>query len=92
MPTYEYECPSCGVFEKFQRISEKPLTRCPSCRRSVRRLIGTGAGLLFKGSGFYLTDYRSESYKQAARRENSSKPNASATPGGSSGSSGSSNS
>jgi len=69
MPTYEYECPQCGVFEQFQRMTEKPLTRCPSCRRTVRRLIGSGAGLLFKGNGFYLTDYRSESYKQAAKRE-----------------------
>jgi putative FmdB family regulatory protein len=69
MPTYEYECPQCGVFEQFQWMTEKPLTRCPSCRRTVRRLIGSGAGLLFKGNGFYLTDYRSESYKQAAKRE-----------------------
>jgi len=69
MPTYEYECPQCGVFEQFQQMTEKPLTRCPHCRRTVRRLIGRGAGLLFRGNGFYLTDYRSESYKQAAKRE-----------------------
>lgn len=70
MPTYEYECTSCGhVFERFQSITDKPLKRCPECRCKVRRLIGSGAGIIFKGSGFYETDYRSESYKQAAKRE-----------------------
>jgi putative FmdB family regulatory protein len=70
MPTYEYECRKCGhEFEAFQRISEAPLKRCPKCKGAVKRKIGTGAGLLFKGSGFYITDYRSENYKKAARSE-----------------------
>lgn len=72
MPTYEYECRKCGYeFERFQRISEPTVKRCPKCRGGVRRKIGTGAGLLFKGSGFYITDYRSESYKKAAKAESS---------------------
>jgi putative FmdB family regulatory protein len=68
MPTYDYECDSCGHgFELFQSISEEPKKKCPKCRKSkLRRLFGTGAALMFKGSGFYQTDYRSESYKKAA--------------------------
>jgi putative FmdB family regulatory protein len=74
MPTYEYECRKCGHhFEQFQRISDEPLKRCPKCRGAVRRKIGTGAGLLFKGSGFYITDYRSEGYKKAAKSDAPSK-------------------
>lgn len=59
MPTYDYECPDCGhAFEEMQSISAKPLRKCPKCgKRRVKRLIGMGAGLIFKGSGFYLTDY-----------------------------------
>lgn len=74
MPTYEYACGACGhEFETFQRISESPLRTCPKCRkRKVQRLISGGAGFLFKGSGFYTTDYRSDSYKQAARKEKDS--------------------
>ena len=73
MPTYEYECRKCGrTFEKFQRISEAPLRRCPTCKGAVKRLLGTGAGLLFKGSGFYITDYRSESYKSSAKADSTS--------------------
>lgn len=73
MPTYEYECLRCGKhFERFQRITEEPVKRCPSCRGKVRRKIGTGAGIIFKGSGFYATDYRSEGYKKAARSEKAS--------------------
>jgi len=65
MPTYEYECLKCGGhFELFQKITDEPRKRCPDCRGAVRRKIGAGAGLLFKGSGFYSTDYRSESYKK----------------------------
>ena len=57
MPTYEYECTKCGhTFEAFQSISEKPLSRCPECKGSVRRLINGGLGVIFKGSGFYSTD------------------------------------
>ena len=69
MPTYEYACPKCGTFERFQSMKDKPLATCPSCRSKVKRLIGTGAGVLFKGSGFYQTDYRSDSYKKAAKTD-----------------------
>ena len=59
MPNYDYECASCGyVFEAFQKMSDKPLTKCPKCQKKIRRLISGGAGLIFKGSGFYATDYR----------------------------------
>ncbi len=68
MPTYDYECDACGhKFEKFQSITAGVLRKCPVCRKSkLRRLIGIGAGVIFKGSGFYCTDYRSESYKKGA--------------------------
>lgn len=70
MPTYEYECTSCGHrFEKFQSITAAPVKRCPNCGKKVKRLFGTGGGLIFKGSGFYTTDYRSEGYKRAAKAE-----------------------
>jgi putative FmdB family regulatory protein len=71
MPTYEYECPKCEHrFEKFQSMSDPPVKTCPECGgRKVKRLIGTGAGLLFKGSGFYKTDYRSDSYKKEAKAD-----------------------
>ena len=70
MPTYEYECLSCGYrFEKFQSMTEKPVQRCSKCRGKVRKLISAGAGILFKGSGFYQTDYRSENYKKKAAAE-----------------------
>jgi putative FmdB family regulatory protein len=60
MPTYEYKCNACDhAFEKFQRMSEAPLRVCPKCGGEVRRLIGKGAGIIFKGTGFYCTDYRS---------------------------------
>ncbi|HEV8128510.1 MAG TPA: FmdB family zinc ribbon protein [Candidatus Eisenbacteria bacterium] len=70
MPTYDYECEKCGLkFEMFQRMSDPPRKRCPKCRGKVRRLIGTGAGMIFKGSGFYVTDYRSDSYKEQKKKE-----------------------
>ncbi|HEY7462584.1 MAG TPA: zinc ribbon domain-containing protein, partial [Gemmatimonadota bacterium] len=70
MPTYDYQCRRCGhEFEKFQKISDPPRARCPKCRGGAERLITGGAGLLFKGGGFYITDYRSESYRQAAKAE-----------------------
>ena len=73
MPTYEYECKKCGhVFEEFQRITAEPLSKCPKCSGKLRRLPGAGAGIIFKGSGFYATDYRSESYKRAAKGESHS--------------------
>ncbi len=71
MPTYDYECDSCShAFELFQSISEPLKKKCPECgRMKLRRLFGTGAALIFKGSGFYQTDYRSESYKKGAKAE-----------------------
>lgn len=71
MPTYEYACDACGhEFEEFQSITASALRNCPACRKpKLRRLISPGAGVLFKGSGFYETDYRSESYRKAADAE-----------------------
>ena len=71
MPTYDYECSACGhQFEEFQPITAAPVRKCPLCgKRKVRRLIGTGGGVIFKGSGFYQTDYRSESYRKAAEKD-----------------------
>ncbi|RJO63953.1 MAG: zinc ribbon domain-containing protein [Candidatus Omnitrophota bacterium] len=64
MPTYEYECSHCGHrFEVFQSISAKHIRSCPNCKKSVKRLIGPGAGIIFKGSGFYATDYRKKPKK-----------------------------
>jgi putative FmdB family regulatory protein len=71
MPTYEYRCAAGHEFEQFQRMTEPPLETCPQCGAAAERLLSTGAGLLFKGSGFYITDYRSESYKKAAKAEKS---------------------
>ena len=81
MPTYEYVCEKCGhQFDKFQSIAAKALTVCPEdlCglkrwgKGKVKRVIGAGAGVIFKGSGFYITDYRSEKYKEAAKKETAS--------------------
>lgn len=70
MPTYEYQCGRCGHrFDLFQKITDPPRKRCPRCRGSVRRLIGAGAGLIFKGSGFHTTDYRSKDYQEKAKSE-----------------------
>ena len=71
MPTYDYICESCGCgFEKFQSITAKSLRTCPKCgKRKLKRLIGAGAGVIFKGTGFYQTDYRSENYKKRAAEE-----------------------
>ncbi len=64
MPTYEYVCTSCGYqFELVQNMSDPPRKQCPKCRKKVERKIGAGAGVIFKGSGFYATDYRSPEYK-----------------------------
>jgi putative FmdB family regulatory protein len=89
MPTYEYQCTACGhAFEKFQSITAEPIKVCPQCsKKKVKRLIGTGAGLIFKGSGFYITDYRSDSYKSAAKSDTGS---SAASPSSSSSSSSSS--
>jgi putative FmdB family regulatory protein len=75
MPTYEYQCDACQHnFDEFQSFSDKPLKKCPKCKKpKLRRVFGTGAAVLFKGSGFYQTDYRSESYKAAAKADESAK-------------------
>lgn len=70
MPTYDYKCLACDVrFEKFQGITAPPIEECPECSGKVKRLIGAGAGLIFKGSGFYITDYRSDGYKESAKKD-----------------------
>ena len=68
MPTYDYRCTKCEhEWELFQSIKAEPEKKCPECgKRTAKRVIGAGAGIIFKGSGFYLTDYRSDSYKKAA--------------------------
>ena len=93
MPTYEYECLEAGHrFEEFQSITAAPLVDCPICGGKVRRLISGGAGIIFKGSGFYQTDYRSDSYRKAAKadRESAGKDGGSKQDGGSEQDSGSS--
>ena len=78
MPTYEYECQKCGhAFDQFQSIKDAPKRTCPKCRGRLKRLIGTGAGLLFKGSGFYITDYRKPGYSAAASKDSGAVPAAS---------------
>ena len=75
MPTYEYECQQCGHrFEEFQSITAAPRQTCPetSCKGPVKRLISMGGGLLFKGTGFYITDYRSDGYQKAAKADKDS--------------------
>lgn len=93
MPTYEYECDKCKkTFEAFQSMKDDAFTVCPKelCRQKtwgkgkVRRLLGTGAGLIFKGSGFYITDYRSEGYKSAAQKDSGSSGGGEGASGGSS--------
>ena len=70
MPTYEYVCEACSHrFEQFQSMTAEPIKTCPVCKGRVRRLIGAGAGFLFKGSGFYQTDYRSPAYQKKAEAE-----------------------
>ena len=76
MPNYDYQCEKCGVtFEVFQNMSADKLTECQStdCAGKVKRLLGAGAGVIFKGSGFYQTDYRTESYKSGASKESGGK-------------------
>ncbi len=84
MPTYDYGCEECGHhFEKFQSIKARKLTRCPRCGGKVKRLIGTGAGIIFKGTGFYETDYRSKSYREGEKKDKEVfKPTAAKSPVG----------
>ena len=81
MPTYDYVCDICGCeFEKFQPITAGPLKKCPKCGKlKLKRLIGTGAGIIFKGKGFYETDYRSDSYKKGKEKEKSQKTDSKST-------------
>src|SRR5688500_2865521 len=72
MPTYEYRCSKGHHFELFQRMNEPPVDRCPECNATAERVISSGAGLIFKGSGFYITDYRSDTYKKAAEADKGS--------------------
>lgn len=88
MPTYEYRCPKGHEFEEFQRMSDPPVATCPECGAEAERQLSAGAGLLFKGSGFYITDYRSESYKQAAAADNGKAGSGNSSSSGSSSSSG----
>ena len=78
MPTYDYECDACGhEMELFQSITEDPVKKCPECnKKKLRRLFGTGAAIVFKGSGFYQTDYRSESYKKGEKAAKDAKSDA----------------
>lgn len=70
MPTYDYACPKCEkVFEVFHGMNEKPRVLCPDCKARARKQLGTGAGILFKGSGFYQTDYRSSNYHSSAKAD-----------------------
>jgi putative FmdB family regulatory protein len=81
MPTYEYECQKCGHhFDLYQSIKDAPKKTCPNCRGRVKRLLGTGAGVIFKGSGFYSTDYRKPGYTEAAKKDTGGTTNASAAP------------
>ncbi len=74
MPTYQYKCPECGYeFEEFQKMVDSPIETCPKCKGNTHRLVSGGAGFLFKGSGFYITDHRSSGYKEAARKESGEK-------------------
>jgi putative FmdB family regulatory protein len=91
MPTYEYSCEKCGgTFETVQSMRDAALQKCPKelCRQKkwghgkVKRLIGTGAGIIFKGSGFYITDYRSDSYREAAKKDAPAPPPAADKPAG----------
>ncbi|MFA5410909.1 MAG: FmdB family zinc ribbon protein [Candidatus Omnitrophota bacterium] len=76
MPTYEYECTHCGRnFEIFQKISDPPLGKCPKCNAQIRRLISSGSGIIFKGSGFYATDYRKKPKTDTSKPAPSSCPN-----------------
>lgn len=81
MPTYEYKCKACKhQFEQFQSMKDATLRKCPKCGKAkLERLIGTGAAVIFKGSGFYQTDYRSDSYKKGAKAESDSSKPAAAT-------------
>jgi len=84
MPTYDYECTDCGRrFEIFHGMTEEPRTECEVCKGRLKKLIGPGAGIIFKGSGFYCTDYRSDDYKQKASKESGGNKKSSSNDGNS---------
>jgi putative FmdB family regulatory protein len=82
MPTYEYECGQCGVFDVFQSITAEKLKNCPECGSPVRRRIGTGAGIVFKGSGFYETDFKNKKGAKPDSKPGPKKDAASPSDGG----------
>lgn len=81
MPTYEYQCPNGHEFELFQRMSDEPRADCPDCGEEAERLLSGGAGFIFKGEGFYSTDYRSEEYRKKASAEKEKKEDKTKTDG-----------
>ncbi len=82
MPTYEYQCQKCKKrHETLQSITAKPLTKCPKCSGRLKRLISSGSGFLFKGGGFYITDYRSKSYNDAKKKDQPSAPSSDSSAG-----------
>ena len=94
MPTYDYRCDSCdNTWEEFQSITAKPKRKCPKCGKlKAKRVIGAGGGIIFKGAGFYQTDYRSAAYKKAAEADRKSSDSSSSSSSGDKGSSSSSTS
>lgn len=82
MPTYEYACPKCGhQFEQFQSMRDEPLKKCPKCGKTgLKRLVGGGAGLIFKGTGFYITDYKKKSGGETKSGDSAAKPSTGSTP------------
>ncbi len=81
MPTYEYECTSCGHrFEVFQSMTEERLKDCPKCHKKLRRLVGSGAGIIFRGAGFYATDYRKKAPGDSSKKEPPDKKESSSPP------------
>ena len=86
MPTYEYRCPKGHEFDLFQRMSDEPRAACPECGESAERLMSAGVGLIFKGEGFYITDYRSDAYKKAASSDREAAAPENKASGGDSGS------
>jgi putative FmdB family regulatory protein len=75
MPTYDYECSKCGHnFDEFQSITSEPKAKCPKCGSNAKRIISAGAGLIFKGSGFYITDYKKKEQKSKTTKSDKSKP------------------
>jgi len=86
MPTYDYRCPNGHAFEVFQKMSDEPGAACPECGADAERQLSGGAGFLFKGDGFYITDYRSESYRKAAEKDRKAAGGSSESTGSASGS------